>query len=230
MRTSSTIMRAAVGTAFTDRLGWIATAPFLSDMRYITSTGITTTTHYRTSNAWNGQNIEDCTTTKAVIFDGGTRNGEARSKGNQSSEQRPIRCSQTRLRGNARADIVALLSLRDILCKSFALTSALNRSLTRLAKFAASNLGLRRIVAVGRCVEKTPVYNLTVADAHLFYANGVLSSNTEGEDHAADSVRYACSSRPYTAPLPAEMESPKDRYARKWRPSGSRGKGSPWAA
>jgi Terminase large subunit, T4likevirus-type, N-terminal len=53
--------------------------------------------------------------------------------------------------------------------------------------------------------------------------------DTDGEDHAADSIRYACLSRPYTAPLPAGEEPQKDRYARRWRPSG-RGKGSPWAA
>ncbi|HEX4571252.1 MAG TPA: hypothetical protein VH184_12545, partial [Dongiaceae bacterium] len=50
--------------------------------------------------------------------------------------------------------------------------------------------------AVGRSVVRRPTFNLTVADAHLFYANGVLSSNTAGEDHAADAVRYACMARP----------------------------------
>lgn len=41
--------------------------------------------------------------------------------------------------------------------------------------------------------------------------------DTEGEDHAIDSVRYACLSRPYTAPLPPDMEPDRDRYARSWR-------------
>ena len=54
-----------------------------------------------------------------------------------------------------------------------------------------------RIVAVGRSDAKTLVYNLTVDDAHLFYANGILSSNTDMEDHAADECRYACMSRPF---------------------------------
>lgn len=55
-----------------------------------------------------------------------------------------------------------------------------------------------------------PVYNLTVADAHLFYANGVLSSNTEGEDHASDECRYACMSRPFVRnvrPPPQKRDS-----------------------
>ena len=52
--------------------------------------------------------------------------------------------------------------------------------------------------------------------------------DSDGEDHAPDSARYACMSRPYTAPLPADMEPERDRYARRWRPG--RPKGSAWAA
>ena len=40
--------------------------------------------------------------------------------------------------------------------------------------------------------------------------------DTEGEDHGPDEVRYACMSRPYTAPLP-KPEKPNDPYARKWQ-------------
>ena len=54
--------------------------------------------------------------------------------------------------------------------------------------------------------------------------------DSDGEDHAADSIRYACLSRPYTAPLPPEMEPARDRYNRAWRPATSRNRGSPWAA
>lgn len=45
-----------------------------------------------------------------------------------------------------------------------------------------------------------------------------------GEDHAADEVRYACLSRPYTAPLPSEANAPEpDRYKRAWKPDRKRG-------
>ena len=48
--------------------------------------------------------------------------------------------------------------------------------------------------------------------------------NTESEDHCADEIRYACASRPYTAPLPPEANAPEpDRYARSWKPSRKRG-------
>jgi hypothetical protein len=52
--------------------------------------------------------------------------------------------------------------------------------------------------------------------------------DTDGEDHAADSIRYACLSRPYVAPLPEDMEKEEDRYARRWKPKVIRG--SSWAA
>jgi len=41
----------------------------------------------------------------------------------------------------------------------------------------------------GFCENKL-VYNLTVEQAGLYYANGMLSSNTEAEDHLYDAVRY----------------------------------------
>jgi hypothetical protein len=42
--------------------------------------------------------------------------------------------------------------------------------------------------------------------------------DTDGEDHAADEIRYACMSRPYTAPLPPSADAAEpDRYARKWK-------------
>jgi len=54
------------------------------------------------------------------------------------------------------------------------------------------------ISVVGSCVKesKTKVYNITVDQAHLFYANGLLSSNTTGEDHVFDEVCFLCMARP----------------------------------
>lgn len=82
----------------------------------------------------------------------------------------------------------------------------------RIVKSAACSSGLSstpksksepaHIIAVGRCAERTLVYNLTVDGAHLFYANGVLSSNTDGEDHCGDETRYACAARPWVRAVP----------------------------
>jgi hypothetical protein len=75
---------------------------------------------------------------------------------------------------------------------------------------ARDRFGPVHITVVGRSAERTPVYNLTVDEAHLFYANGVLSSNTDGEDHAADSCRYAMMSRPYVRDM--ERQKPRDSW------------------
>ena len=39
--------------------------------------------------------------------------------------------------------------------------------------------------------------------------------DSDGEDHAADAARYALQSRPYSAPLPVDVDANADRYARK---------------
>jgi hypothetical protein len=53
---------------------------------------------------------------------------------------------------------------------------------------------------------------------------------TESEDHVADETRYACLSRPYTAPLPAPLEEERDGYARRWKPGRPGRRGSAMAA
>ncbi|MDE2106906.1 MAG: terminase family protein [Patescibacteria group bacterium] len=48
--------------------------------------------------------------------------------------------------------------------------------------------------------------------------------DSDGEDHLGDSTRYACLSRPYTAPIPfSEEDEPRDRYARSWHKRRHRG-------
>ena len=94
------------------------------------------------------------------------------------------------------------------LCRTLSVRFAVFRS--AVSRTARSECGPVHISAVGHSVERTPVYNLTVDEAHLFYANGVLSSNTDGEDHAVDSCRYAMMSRPYVRD--AERQKPRDSW------------------
>ena len=54
--------------------------------------------------------------------------------------------------------------------------------------------------------------------------------DTESEDHAADSVRYACMSRPYVAPLPEPMDIVRDKYARGYRRQSRAPRGTAMAA
>lgn len=95
------------------------------------------------------------------------------------------------------------------------------RALAGGLSFRGQRLGCLAVSDAG----KGDAYCLTVPDAGAFLlANGLAVSN------CADELRYACLSRPYTAPLPdAATEKEPDRYARKWRPSKG-GRGSAMAA
>jgi hypothetical protein len=172
----------------------------------------------------------------AVTFDKRSRSGVARLMPRKLSEPLRSRCSPTRLNGNARAVIVAVLSARDILTRCSVALHAQKLFRTLHARFAASGsvasltapsvCGPVHISAVGRSDERTLVYNLTVADAHLFYANGVLSSNTDMEDHAPDSVRYAAASRPFVRD--AEKPVIEDSWSRAFERAAREEQASGW--
>lgn len=232
--------------AFIGKCGWMHMGLFQRAM--ISTTGTTTmiTMPSITSSACMNLNTTGSTCLSGWPGSWGSKSlrGERLMKAAQSFVIMREKCARVRLNGNVRADIVALLLLRSMLPSVFALSrvvSALTCLSNWCARFAA--MGLRQsgtqkskqervhITAVGHSAVKVLVYNLTVADAHMFYANGILSSNTESEDHAGDELRYACASRPYTAPLPpSASEAEPDGYARRWKPSRGRGRGSAMSA
>lgn len=74
--------------------------------------------------------------------------------------------------------------------------------------------GVLSVAGKPQGAERAKVYNLSVDQAEEYFANGVLVHN----------CRYACMSRPYTAPLPpSATEGEPDRYARTWRAKRTRG-------
>jgi hypothetical protein len=80
--------------------------------------------------------------------------------------------------------------------------------------------GVLTVVGAPTTAGRQKVYNLSVAQVEEYFANGVLVHN----------CRYACMSRPYTAPLPASADQTEpDRYARHWKSSKGR-RGSAMAA
>jgi hypothetical protein len=185
----------------------------------ITRTVTTTIMPWRISSACRPANMPGIITLSAVTFDRSSRFGSALTLVLPRSGIMPARCERAHLNGNARALIVDLLlrldtlgnatvperaaKWRTILLNWFARFAggSSTPSTTRRNKFEPA-----RIIAAGRCVARMPVYNLTVADAHLFYANGILSANSDGEDHAPDATRYGCMSRPWIA-----AEEPKNK-------------------
>lgn len=57
--------------------------------------------------------------------------------------------------------------------------------------------------------EKKLVYNLEVEQSRLYYAEGVLASNTTQEDHCADECRYVAASRPGHGKSMLDIPEPK---------------------
>lgn len=71
---------------------------------------------------------------------------------------------------------------------------------------------------VGCCVNENEeyVYNVTVDQAHLYYANGLVSSNTDTEDHVADEWRYMMMSRQGKGINETELPKTKTMEEKDW--------------
>jgi hypothetical protein len=110
------------------------------------------------------------------------------------------KCLQIRHCEGYRAEIVEILLKLNIL-QSFVVNTVDGvRDFIRLCvsfvervfyskKTVSAPLEHVHIVAVGN-YGKELVYRLTIEDSHLYYANGFLVTNTDGEDHLADALRY----------------------------------------
>lgn len=89
--------------------------------------------------------------------------------------------------------------------KEFA-QSATNHSQSNPIHTKKSELAVTSVV--GSSEEKV-VYYLTVDQAHLFYANGVLTANTDGEDHCYDEACHIVMQRPLKkGDAPPEIRRP----------------------
>jgi hypothetical protein len=213
-----TVAQACIG-----RFGWTPAERFRPSGTSITSTATMTIMPWRTWPASPRQSMLLTTVERVwpVSLDNGSRRGVSRSLDGPFSERMPTKCSRERLNGNARALIVACLLRRDTLSKSFARIAVKSWAIipfgirARCAVLSVKLSGRRidrckpaRIVAVGHCADRKRVYNITVQDARLFYANGILSSNTTGDDHGVDALRYLLMSRPSPTQLRAKMDPP----------------------
>ena len=126
-------------------------------------------------------------------------NGIIRLKEERYCEKMPKKCEIEHQNEGYRAEIVKLLLQREVLLGLYVKNvKSLKDILRKLVRFVRKNLctleGQQHkpvhISAVGCSEKEMPVYNLTVDEAHLYYANGVLATNTKGEDHAVDELRY----------------------------------------
>jgi hypothetical protein len=126
--------------------------------------------------------------------------GTILKKEKNNSEQMLIKCKKTLQSESKYANIVEQLLQHNIHSRSFVKNIRNLRGIRKqLVLLMAFIFGKRKmvcellkpvhIVAVGN-YEDAIVYRLTVEEAHLYYANGILVSNTQGEDHSYDALSY----------------------------------------
>ena len=127
-------------------------------------------------------------------------NGKNQKRAKKYCEIMPEKCERTLQQEDLSVEIVNLLLKVNILEEFFVkIVNYLKGFIKLFVPFVVKNFCKRKmikerhepvhIIAVGN-YGREQVYRLTIKDAHLYYANGVLSTNTRGEDHAADPDRY----------------------------------------
>jgi hypothetical protein len=115
------------------------------------------------------------------------------------------RCLRIHPCENFRALIAASLLEQDIIQRNIAQMNAWKKEAWRKEQKNVSyveNYSISKsthtkkykpvVISVDGNSEEEIVFNLTVEQAHCYYANGVLVSNSDSEDHCADSLRLKC--------------------------------------
>ncbi|MDC1268194.1 hypothetical protein N8Z76_00515 [Gammaproteobacteria bacterium] len=189
--------------AYTGKYGRIAMGIYQKAFIFITKTQIQRIMTSQILRQFQPQNMQGCITWPERIYGKSLLNGEKPKRGKKHYERMQGRCVKMPLKENLRVQIVESLLRR----KSKASTDARNVQMTetkrdtlkRLAQYVRNYFVTKRtkqnrsklaVQSVVGCSEKKGVYNLTVLEAHLFYANGILSANTTAEDHVYDEARY----------------------------------------
>lgn len=171
------------------------------------------------------QNITGNCLTQSLLSEIGTK----QNAGKTFSRIMREKCMKTHRPSGSRVQIVALLLKLNTMEKSIAtIANNIRGTIEKYAPFAGPIFCKNktaekrhkhvRISAVGN-YEKAKVYRLTVEDAHLYYANGCLVTNTDQEDHIYDEFRYACMTRPVIPKRinkipPGTFQAERNRYIR----------------
>jgi phage terminase large subunit len=178
------------------------TEKFQRAWQYITRTVTKTTTAPRTLNYSTTQYTANSILKREKTYKRSLRSGGSHQKGRRRLERTQEKCMKEPRPTSTRANIVKNLLKRKQKPPSFAqrVVSTTIGWISNLLKFVPFvEKSLKQLIrklepvhisAVGHCEGSKVVYNLTVEEAHLYYANGVLVTNTTQEDHSADNARY----------------------------------------
>lgn len=142
----------------------------------------------------NMQNFTTMSDIKMGNYQKGLKNGDNLKKERLYCIRTYLKCLKELLQGNYRAIIVEDILRQNIKHKNIVQQNVgLKIDKVKNASFVEKEKrGITRhvhIVAVGNS-EDAIVYKLNIKQAHLYYANGILTTNTECEDHQLDAERY----------------------------------------
>ena len=195
----------------TEKFGKTLTGQFPQDSTSTIETTTPTITSWLIWNSWKNQSTVATIGRKdfppEVISLQNWLNGEQPRKVRRHLEKMLRRCVIEHPFENLRAIIVECLLRQGIPCSNVVqnpvpCNSVKSHKCKPAKSVAKSSLARRGSELPGPAVtnvagnfEEEPVYNLTIEQAHLFYANGFLVTNTEAEDHICDEMRYKIFSR-----------------------------------
>lgn len=136
---------------------------------------------------------------KMASYQTSSRHGGIVQKVKELLKRTASKCTLEPLKGNFRVLIVGKLLQQSPVIRNTVLDTAISKGqLSDTVAYAVRSFTEGQeeskgspvhITAVGYSEDKE-VYRLRVSQAHLYYANGVLVTNTNGEDHAPDAARY----------------------------------------
>lgn len=182
---------------------------FQKDLKFITKTTINLTTVLRILNLCMAQITQDITCKKDLkkvgIYTKNLKDGENLKKVKNNLEKILKSVVKILPKENVRAFIVVNLLLQNIQQKNSVQLNVetqfqekSKKNVLFVENFSGQNhikQEKHKLVVTnvdGNCGEQI-VYNLTTEQAHLYYANDCLVSNTDLEDHCMDSGRYLLS-------------------------------------
>ena len=185
---------------------------------FITRTIIMMTTVSQTWKWFISQIMLNIILVKEKIFRKHLLNGEIVQRAKKRLEIMQRKCMNEHLKGGSRVFIVEKLLKLDIQQKNIVQAIVKKLYLTQLVQFVESYFIKKlvknqdkhvHIVAAGNLDVRT-VYNLTIEDAHLYYANDILVTNTDQEDHPYDSKSYGLSMVKFISVKPGTLKPKKE--------------------
>lgn len=190
----------------TEQYGKIILEEYQKDLKFTTKTTINLKTRLKILNSFIRKITQDTTLKKDLkkvgICTKFLKNGENLKKVKQYLEIILKNVERILPQENLRALIVLNLLLQNILHKDSVLQNVQINSQEKSKKnvlcaeelFGQNSIIQEKhklvVIHVSGNYEEEMVYNLTTEQAHLYYVNNCLVSNTEQEDHLYDALRY----------------------------------------